>query len=174
MDFGFEGENFSVRIVYREVRSVRQRFEVVVRPQVALCIPVTENGEVVLIRQHRIAINDVILEFPAGRVSKGEDPEDAVRRELVEEAGFVVDRIEQIGTFFTAPHFSDEKVSVFVANGNIIAAPTPTPKEDFRQAIRLPPTEINKLIADGRMIDSKSISAYALAHARGAQFGTIL
>lgn len=174
MNFAFEGENFSVRILSREVRSTHQKYEVAVRPQVVLCIPVTEDGRVILIRQYRIAIDNVILEFPAGRVNEGEDVEDAVRRELLEEAGFIVDRIERIGSFFTAPHFSDETVSVFVAKGNVVAAPTPTPKEDLRQVIRILPTEINKLIADGQLLDSKSMSAYALAHTRDAQLGVIL
>ena len=90
MSTPFEGDSLSVRIVSRSIRSVLQNFEVVVRPQIALCIPVTDDGNLLLIRQYRVAVNNVILEFPAGRIEVGEDSERAATRELLEEIGFLV------------------------------------------------------------------------------------
>ena len=167
MSLAFEGDNFSVRIVSRQVRSVWQDFEFVVRPEVALCIPMNSQGQMLLIRQYRVAVDDVIMEFPAGRVSPGEDPENAARREVLEEIGFRTQSIERLGSFLTAPHFSDELVSVFFAKGDVISPPTPTPKEDLRQIVEVLPSAIDQLIADGRILDSKSIAAHTLSRIRG-------
>jgi ADP-ribose pyrophosphatase len=170
----FEGENFSVRILSREVRSVQQQFEVAVRPRVALCIPMTLDGQLILIRQFRPAMNRVTLEFPAGRVKQDEDPEHAARREILEEIGFRADSIRQLGSLLSAPHFSDEVVDVFIAIGGIASTPTPTPKEDLRDVIIIPPTAIDQSIAEGRLIDSKSIAAHALARIHSPVFGVTL
>jgi ADP-ribose pyrophosphatase len=67
----FEGDNFSVGVLAREVRSVWQDFEVVLRPDIALCVPITPEGRIVLIRQYRVSVDEVIIEFPAGRLGTG-------------------------------------------------------------------------------------------------------
>jgi ADP-ribose pyrophosphatase len=170
----FEGDNFSVGVLAREVRSVWQDFEVVLRPDIALCVPITPEGRIVLIRQYRVSVDEVIIEFPAGRLGDGEDAEHAIRRELLEETGFRVDRIRKIGSFLTAPHFSNERVTVFVATGAISALPTPTSKEDLREVVEMPPSGILQMIIDGRMLDSKSIAAHSVARASGTQFGVSL
>lgn len=174
MGIVFESDTFSVRLVSHEIRSVRQEFAVVARPRVSLCIPVTSEGKVVLISQYRAAVDRVLVEFPAGRLSEGEHPEDAARRELLEESGFEVKNLTFVGALFTAPHFSDELVNVFMANGEISVAPTPTSKEDLRQVIQVKGTELDNLIADGTIVDSKSIAAHALVRIRGLQIGVHL
>jgi ADP-ribose pyrophosphatase len=174
MKLAFVGDNFSVGVLSRQVRSVWQAFEVVLRPEIALCVPITAQGQIVLLRQYRVAVDEVLLEFPAGRLGDGEDAECAIRRELLEETGFRVSMIHRIGAFLTAPHFSNERVNVFVASGELSSLPTPTPKEDLFEIVELPPSTINGLIIEGRMLDSKSITAHALVRAQGTQFGVTL
>jgi ADP-ribose pyrophosphatase len=167
----FKGENFSVKIYSRELRAVRQQFEVAVRPRIALCIPISKEGELIFLNQFRVAMNKVVLEFPAGRIEAGENPEHAIRREMVEEIGFRLDSVHLLGTLLTAPHFSDEVVMVFTGKGEIVTTPAPTPKEDLREIVTLTLSSVDKYIAEGRLIDSKSIAALALARAQGSQFG---
>jgi len=164
----FDGENFRVRIVSRAVREVQQNFEIVQRPLIALCIPYTRDGQVLLLSQYRAAIDDTSLEFPAGRVTSTEDSRSAVRRELLEEIGFVTDSIEHVGSLQTAPHFSDERVDVFVAKGHVTQPPTPTAKEDAIKVVIVPKRVIYDLIRDGRLVDAKSIAAFSQAAARSA------
>lgn len=167
----FKGENFSVKIYTRDLRAVRQQFEVAVRPRIALCIPISKEGKLVFINQFRVAMNKVVLEFPAGRIEAGENPEHAIRREMVEEIGFRLDSLHLIGTLLTAPHFSDEVVMVFTGNGEIVSTPKPTPKEDLRDIVTMEPSSVDKFIAEGDLVDSKSISALTLARTQGYQFG---
>lgn len=172
--FAFEGRNFRVRIVSRKVRSATQEFEVVERRAVALCIPFSADGRVVLLRQYRAAVDGMSLEFPAGGIRHGEDPESAMRRELIEETGFVVSSITLLGSFLTAPHFSNEHVTVFAATGQIAALPTPTPEEDVSEVMEILPAGVKQLINDGDLADSKSLAAYMLACAHGPLFGVAL
>jgi ADP-ribose pyrophosphatase len=168
----FKGDNFSVSIVSRQVRSVWQNFEVVIRPEIALCIPIDSTGQILLVRQFRAAVNSVVLEFPAGRVSPAEDPEQAAQRELIEEIGFRARTVDKLGTFLTAPHFSDELVNVYVTRGDIVTLPAPTPKEDFREIVSVRLSEIDRLIKEGSLCDAKSITAHAMARLSGGHLGT--
>lgn len=174
MGLAFEGNNFSVRVVSREVRSVLQEYEIAVRPAIALGLPITPRGQVLLVSQYRAATGGMTLEFPAGSIRSNEDPEDAVRRELMEEAGFVASGIVRLGSFLTAPHFSDEVVTVFAAEGEIASSPTPTSKEDLQGVIEMSPEGLRGLIEDGRLADSKSLAAYMIASTRGSLFGVRL
>lgn len=162
----YDGENFRVRIVSRLVREVRQEFEIVQRPLIALCIPYTRDGRILLVRQYRAAVGGTSLEFPAGRIAGSEDALSAVRRELFEEIGFITDSIESVGSLMIAPHFSDERVEVFVATGHITQQPTPTEKEDAIKIVVVPKKAIYELIRDGRLVDTKSIAAFTQSVAR--------
>ena len=173
MSIQFEGQNFSVRIVSRKIRSVQQDFEVVIRPQIALCIPVTVDGNLVLIRQYRAAIDNAILEFPAGRLELGEASERAATRELLEEAGFLVNQVRRLGRLLTAPHFSDEVINIFVATGQITEMPSPTPKEDLREIIQAAPSIVDQFIARGQIVDSKTVAAWSLARLGWPLFGGV-
>lgn len=159
----FDGDNFRVRMVSRDVRAERQEFEVVVRPLIALCVPLSSDGQIILVRQYRAAIDGASLEFPAGRVAADEDSQSAGRRELLEEIGFVADYLERIGSILTAPHFSNERVDVFAATGHIVQQPTPTAKEDALEVVVVPQSALYKLIREGRLSDAKSVAAISLA-----------
>lgn len=171
MTIAFEGESFRVRIVSRAVRTVAQQFEIAARPPVVLCIPRTLQGNIVLVRQYRPAVAQHTLEFPAGSIGPGEDPETAIRRELLEEAGFHAVRLRSLATFRTAPHFSDELITAFVASGQIVSSPTPTPKEELMEVLQIAPAAVRKLIEGGQLSDSKSIAAYMLASILDSAFG---
>ena len=91
-------------------------FEVIERNQVALVIPITNDNQVVFIDHFRAPVNDFILELPAGKKKQNEDIVTTAKRELHEETGYIAGKIERIFEFYSAPHFSDEHISVFVAS----------------------------------------------------------
>ena len=96
-------------------KSVR---EIVRHPGAVCVIPVTEEGEVIMVRQFRYAMNEVLLEVPAGKLEKGEDPLSAALRELEEESGVVASCVEHLGELYTT-------VAIFVGIrfGRSITAP---------------------------------------------------
>lgn len=79
-----------------------------------LCV---EEGKVLLVRQFRYAYGEELLEIPAGKLDKGEDPAHAAARELEEETGRVAERVEKLFTLYPTPGYTNEKLHVFLAHG---------------------------------------------------------
>jgi ADP-ribose pyrophosphatase len=113
----FDGKAFKVRrdTVRRPDGGDAVR-EVVEHPPVVAVIAVDDRDQVVLVRQPRPAVGQELLEIPAGFVDSGEEPEAAARRELAEEAGLAGD-LRRLGTLFTSPGFTDERIDVYLATG---------------------------------------------------------
>ena len=67
---------------------VEGTFGIIRHPGASLAVPITDDGQVVLLRQYRFAVQARLLEFPAGTLEEGEDPLESMQRELGEEAGY--------------------------------------------------------------------------------------
>ena len=89
--------------------------EVLRHPGAAVLLPVTHEGNVVLVRQYRYAAGEFLLEAPAGTIDPGEAPEETARRELVEETGYYPNRLEKLTEFFPSPGVLEELMHLFVA-----------------------------------------------------------
>ncbi|MGA9377897.1 MAG: NUDIX hydrolase, partial [Phormidium sp.] len=91
-------------------------FFVFVRPDIVLVFPVTENQEIVFVRQYRHATGEILLELPAGRLdSEIEDAEVAARRELEEETGYIAKELIKLGTLYDNPIKDTNKIHLFLA-----------------------------------------------------------
>ena len=78
-------------------------------------VAIDTNGNIVMVRQYRKAVERKLLEIPAGGVEEGEFPEEAARRELQEETGYIAGSIEPLVRFYTSPGFCTELMHVFLA-----------------------------------------------------------
>lgn len=91
--------------------------EIVEHRGAAAIVPITDSGNVILVRQSRYAVSTELLEVPAGTLELGEDFENCARRELEEETGFRCREIRKISELFVAPGYSTEKIYVYLAKG---------------------------------------------------------
>lgn len=92
-------------------------FELIHHVGAAAVVPLTEDGEVLLLRQYRYATGGYLLEVPAGKLDPGETPETCAARELAEETGFRPAKLESLGWIWTTPGFADEKIWLYLATG---------------------------------------------------------
>lgn len=136
--------------------------EVVAHPGAVAVVPVTETGEVVLVRQFRYPVGKALLEVPAGKLDKGERPEDCARRELEEETGLRAGRLEHLASFYTAPGFTDEIMHLYVAR-ELTPTAQNTDSDEFLEIERYTPAAAKAMVGTGEIVDAKTIVGLLLA-----------
>jgi 8-oxo-dGTP pyrophosphatase MutT (NUDIX family) len=155
----FEGKLIRVEVVEGRYR------EIVHHPGACAAVPML-GEDVLLVRQFRDAVGEVLLEIPAGvRDVDGEDVADCAAREVLEETGYRVTSIEQLGSVFTSPGFADEVIDLFLAR--VEPDPANDPEVEI-ELVRMPLTEAVAAVHDGRIKDAKSAVAILLTDARFA------
>ncbi len=89
--------------------------DVIRHPGAAAVVAFLDDETILLVRQFRAALNDILLEIPAGKLETGEDPKVCATRELEEETGYKSENIEYLGTIVTGAGFTDERIHIYKA-----------------------------------------------------------
>lgn len=151
-------------MVTTEILSVRTpEGELVERQAVrhpgAVGVVAIHDGCVVLVEQYRAAIDDNLIEIPAGKTDiPGEPLEIAARRELIEEVGLDPTSLVLLGDFITAAGFSDEVLTLFASNDCVdVGRQVDGVEEEHSEILRVPLAEIDEWLAGGRLRDAKSL-----------------
>jgi ADP-ribose pyrophosphatase len=123
-------------------------------------IPITPEGEVVLIRQYRHGTRAVTLEIPGGIVDRGDSPQEAARRELREETGCEADEMVGLGFVHPNPAFLDNRCYTFLAQGvRCKGLQTLDEREDIEVMLK-PLADIPRLIREGAITHSLVVAAF--------------
>lgn len=130
--------------------------EVVRHPGAAAIVPLKNDDTVVLIRQYRLAAGGYIYEIPAGKLHPGEDPAHCAVRELEEEIGYRAGRLDKMGTFFTAPGFTDEVMHLYVAR-DLARGTQALDGDEVLEVVEMPLEKAMAHILDGTIRDAKTI-----------------
>lgn len=152
--------------------AVKDPYYVIERPDAAIIFPLTESGEVVLVRQYRPPLEGMELGLPAGLVEEGEKPEAAARRELLEETGYSGGEWEPLGSLASSPSLKDNYAHLFLARGvEETAAPDPD-EHELVEVVKAPVEGLLDLVRSGEMVSSSGVAAVMLALERlGAPYG---
>ena len=115
------------------------------------------GDDVLLVRQPRLAVEQDLLEIPAGKREAGDDDLEArARAELEEETGYRAGRLVQVADFFVSPGFSTERIVVYLGFELSHVGAHPESTEDIA-LVRLPLDEVRRMLAEGEFRDSKTI-----------------
>jgi ADP-ribose pyrophosphatase len=137
-------------------------FYVIEAPDWINVIPLTDDGQVLLVRQYRFGIEDFTLEIPGGMCDPGETPRVAAERELQEETGHAAESIAGIGWVHPNPAIQNNRCHTFVARGVRPAGrPDPDPDEEF-ELVKEPLERIPELIAEGKITHALVLAAFRL------------
>jgi len=154
-----EGSLFKVEALsWTDENGRSMRREVVRHPGAVVIVPVLDADNVVMIRNYRIAVDDRLWEFPAGKLEKGEAPDRAAVRELEEEAGYTADSIRKLGAFYTSPGLADELMHAYLAQDLRPVGQRLEAGEDIEVSI-VPLREALHMARSGALRDGKSIAA---------------
>lgn len=124
----------------------------------ACVVPLTDEMEVIAVKQYRYPIGRVTIEIPAGKMDAGEEPIEAAKRELSEETGVENADLEYIGGLHPAFAYADEIIHMYVAK-NFVYGETHTDNDEFLNVVKIPLNEFVRMIMDGQIQDAKTISA---------------
>lgn len=159
---------FEGRIVHLRVDSVRlpngteSKREIVAHPGAVCIVPITEDDQVLLVRQFRLAAGKVLLEIPAGTLEVGEAPSACAARELEEETGFRAAELRPLFSMYLAPGYSTELIHAFLAK-DLTPTQAHTDADENVELVSLPLAEIEARVLRGEFQDAKTVASLLAA-----------
>lgn len=137
--------------------------EIVLHNGAAAIVPVFEDGTTLLVRQHRVSVDRVTLEIPAGKLdSANEDPLDCAVRELREETGLTAETMTPLTSLLTTPGFCTEKIAIYLAQGLSYGDAEPD-EDEFLLLERMPLEDACAMVMRGEIRDGKTICGLLMA-----------
>ena len=159
---------YTGRVVTLRIDTVRlpdgqttQREVVAHRGAVAV-VPFLDDNTILMVKQYRRAVDQVLLEIPAGTLEPGEPSEDCARRELEEETGYTAGTLRRLIEQYLAPGYSSECLTVYEARELTPGAARPDTDEHL-EVVTIQASEAFGMISSGEIRDAKSIAGLLTA-----------
>ncbi len=153
---------FSLSRVQRSLGEKTGEFVVINSPNWVNIIPITHGGNLVMVEQYRHGTDSITLELPGGLMDKGENPEDAVRRECLEETGYGGDELVYIGEQLPNPAFMNNTCYTYAWLGCRKISEQNLDRTEDILVKEVPLWDIMRLLSEGKINHSIIMSALFL------------
>jgi ADP-ribose pyrophosphatase len=165
-DLVFAGKLISLRVDRVQLPGGAEATrEVVVHPGSVGIVPLLPDGRVVMIRQYRHAVGEVLWELPAGTLMPGEDPEACARRELIEETSYAAEEMTHLFSTYLTPGYCREMMHLYLARGLRQVESQSEPDERIR-VVALPLDEAVAMVERGEVKQAPAICGLLAAARR--------
>lgn len=114
-------------------------------------VPITDEQEVIFVKQFRHGSEDITLEIPGGMVDPGEDPEVAAVRECLEESGYQVGNVESLGILNPNPAIFPNRLHTFLARGCLPVAEIANTSTEYTEVVLVPMVDLPRLLQSGEI-----------------------
>lgn len=131
-------------------------------PGAAAILALTDDHQLLMVRQYRYATRTEYLEIPAGKRDAGEDPLETAKRELEEETGYVAERWTYLAALHPCIGYSNEVIHYYLAEGLTRGKMAPDEGE-WVELVLIPVAEAYRMAREGALPDSKTVSGLFLA-----------
>jgi len=159
----FNGKLLKLDVLGVELPSGKKSVREIVRHPGAVAVwAVTPDGRFVFVNQYRKAAEQETLEIVAGTKDKIESAEDCAIREISEETGYDVEHIAHIGTIFSSPGYSDEKIDIFYAKLMTSKNSIKPDPDEIINTVFMWRHEFETLVKECKIKDSKTLAAWAM------------
>ncbi len=167
----YQAKRFRVeRVTHESSDGTRHAKDIVRHPGAVTIIPLLDDGRICFVENYRVAVQERLVELPAGTLEPPEEPGKTALRELAEETGYRAAHLEHLTTLSMSPGILDEKMYVYAAAGLVAGEMALEAGEDIR-VVRHTWDEALAMVRDGRIRDAKSVAAllYYDSFRRGKQ-----
>ena len=153
----YQSQRFRIERVIQTTPDGREHVREVVRhPGAVVILPILPDGRVVFVKNFRVAVDETLIELPAGTLDHDEPPIKTAERELAEETGYRTGKIEPLLTFCMSPGILDEKMHLFLATDLTPGELALEPGEDI-QPFLCPWKDAMQLAQSGEIRDAKTL-----------------
>lgn len=153
----FDGKVMRVTLDRVELPNGKEADREIVHHRGAVCVlPLTDEGDVICVRQFRYAHGEALLEIPAGKLEAWDtDHREAVLRELSEETGAECRELRYLGKLYPSPAIFTEVIHMYLATG-LTFGDTHPDDDEFLSVERIPLTELKDMVMRGEIYDAKT------------------
>ena len=153
----FDGKVINVTVDAVELPNGAEGVREIVHHRGAVCVlPLTDDGDVICVRQFRYAHGEVLLEIPAGKLEGGEhDHRAAALRELSEETGAECSELIYLGKLYPSPAIFTEVIHMYLARGLTFGETHPD-DDEFLEIERIPLEKLKDMVMRGEIYDAKT------------------
>ncbi|MFA5657976.1 MAG: NUDIX hydrolase [Oscillospiraceae bacterium] len=139
-----------------ELENGKTALREVVHHSGGVCVlPLTDENDVIFVRQFRYPFNDVLLEIPAGKLNEGEDPFECGKRELKEETGAVAAEYIFLGVMYPTTAYLTEKIHIYLAKGLDFSEQW-LDEDEFLDVVRIPFERAVEMVLNNEIPDAKT------------------
>lgn len=130
--------------------------EYIKHPGAVVILPLFDDGSVLLERQFRYPLDQVFIEYPAGKIDPNENSLVCAKRELQEETGYTAKDWQFVCTIHNAIAYSDEHLDIYLARG-LVEGESNLDDEEFLETVKLPFSDVMEFVHQGKITDVKTI-----------------
>ncbi len=153
----FKGRVLHLRVDEVELPTGKKSIrELIHHPGGVGVVAVDDENNVLMVRQYRKALEQTLLEIPAGKLEPGEDPKECAARELEEETGFCAGSLSYLDYFIPTPGYCDEKIHIYLAT-DLCQGEIHPDEDEILHIERYPIEQLIDMIATGELKDGKTI-----------------
>ena len=153
----YEGKiiNLKVNEVKLENDATATR-EIVEHPGGVCVLGIDENKNVLMVKQYRAPFERVLLEAPAGKLDKGEDPLTCGKREFLEETGYIAKKMTYLGEFYPSVGFLTEKIHIYIGE-ELEKRKQNLDEDEFLNVLKYPLSELLEMVNKNEIKDAKTV-----------------
>ncbi len=157
----YTGKILSLNVDRVELSNGKRSFrEYVIHRGAVAAIPIIDD-KIVFVKQYRYAVNEYLIEIPAGTMEIGENPEETLRRELIEEIGYNPGKLTHLITYYSTPGFTNEVLHLYIAENLSKEKGGKDPNEEI-EVVYKDFQEAFNMLRKGEIKDGKSIIGLSL------------
>ena len=162
----YEGKILNLRRDVVQAAGGQATKEVIEHNGAVAMVAMTAENKVILVKQYRYPMREVILEIPAGKIDKGEtDPDHAAARELKEETGYTAGSMERLGKIYPSVGYSEEGIVLYLCR-DLVPGETDMDEDEAIDAIEYDFDEACRMAESGEIRDAKTVCARPMARAK--------